>query len=296
MMWGRTRDRVGPYQPIGPWGVNMRKIKLFAIMILISLVLCGCKAKNPWIDFEGMEAAEKAFSERQQKRLVAYMSLETMFPDEQVRALAKAAGRGQMKKVDALVAKGVEVNARGTSNATPLFWALKKRNLKGVIRLLELGADPNIMYDDGGSVIHWAASYGKYLLLEAVLQHGGDPNLISSGGFKETPLFEVIDLIFRPDDIRCLNLLVDYGADVNAVSLGATPVISAANLGRFDLVKELLKRGADYRLQNNHGETLLDVIASDKDRYIPGSKQEKALRNLIEWLEQRGISLPETTN
>ncbi len=223
------------------------------------------------------------------------MSLETMFPDEKARALAKAAGRGQVKKIDALIAQAVNVNTRGTSSATPLFWALKKRNLKGVTRLLELGADPNIMYDDGGSVIHWAASYRKYPLLKAVLEHGGDPNLVSIGDFKETPLFGVIDVIFRSDDIRCLNLLVEHGADVDARNFsGVTPAISAASLGRFDLVKELLEHGADYQLTNNRGETLLDIIASDKDMYIPGSKQEKALINLIEWLEQRGISVPHT--
>ena len=264
-------------------------------MIFISLVLSGCKTQNPWIDFEGMEAAEKAYSERLRKTSVAFMSLDTMFPDKQVRALAKAAGRGRVKKIDALVAQGVDVNARGTSNATPLFWAMRKRNLRGVSRLLELGADPNVFSDGGSTVVHYAATsrYRKYPLLKTVLEHGGDPNLVSRGDLEETPLFNAIDIIYRADDVLYLNLLVEHGADVNARGFkGFTPAMSAANLSRFDLVKELLKRGADYRLKNDHGKTLLDIIASHRGRYISGSRQKKELISLIEWLQQRGISIP----
>lgn len=268
-------------------------------MIFIGLVLSGCKTQNPWIDFEGMEAAEKAYSKRLRKTSVAFMSLETMFPDEQVRALAKAAGRGRVKKIDALVAQGVDVNARGTSNATPLFWATRKKNVRGVSRLLELGADPNVFSDGGSTVVHWAASskYRKYPLLQAVLEHDGDPNLVSRGGLEATPLFSTIDIIYRADDVSYLNLLVEHGADVNARDFkGFTPAMTAANLSRYDLVKELLKRGADYRLKNDYGKTLLDIIASYRGRYIRGSKQEKALINLIEWLQQSEISIPSSTN
>ena len=268
-------------------------MRLPVFIIFISLVLSGCKTQNPWIDFDGMEAAEKAFNERQRKTLVAFMSLETMFPDEHVRALAKAAGRGRVKKIEALVAQGVDVNARGTSNATPLYWSLKKRNLKGLSKLLELGADPNIMYDDGGSVMHWAASYRNYPILKLVLEHSGDPNLVSSGGVKDVPIFRLNGLVPKADDLACLNLLVDYGANVNARGFrGSTPVMSAAGLGRFDLARELIKRGANYRLKNDNGENLLDRIASDKDKYIPGSWQEKELIKLIDWLEQHGVSFP----
>ena len=241
-----------------------------------------------------MEEAEKAYSERVRKTSVFFMSLETMFADEQVRALAKAAGRGQVKKIDALVDQGVDVNARGTSNATPLFWAIRKKNLRGVSRLLELGANPNIFSDGGSTVVHAAASYRKYPLLKAVLEHGGDPNLISGGGLRETPLFEINGLVPKTDDVACLDLLVEYGANVNARGFrGFTPAMGFAGLGRFDLAQELIIRGANYRLKNDHGENLLDIIASARDKYIPGSWQEKELIKLIDWLEQRGVSLPE---
>ncbi|MBV1952262.1 MAG: hypothetical protein KUG64_08735, partial [Cycloclasticus sp.] len=133
------------------------------------------------IDFEGMEASRKAAMKKISKTHLIYMDLKVMFPDPKLRALAKAAGKGKISKINSLVSDGVNVNARGNRNATVLFWALKKANLEGYTRLLEMGADPNVVFDDGGSVMHWAprmeASSEKDQFLIRALQHGGDPNL-----------------------------------------------------------------------------------------------------------------------
>jgi len=94
------------------------------------------------IDFAGMRSAEKAFNERQRQEVVGLMSPKTMFPDPQVRALAKAAGSGRVGRMDTLVERGIDVNSRGKKGAPPLFWALRKSNLEGFERLLELGATP----------------------------------------------------------------------------------------------------------------------------------------------------------
>ena len=73
--------------------VKMKYILLIGFVVFVS----SCKAEE--IDFKGMDSSEKAFNERQRKELVAYMSLETMFPDDQVRTLAEAAGEGVVKKI-----------------------------------------------------------------------------------------------------------------------------------------------------------------------------------------------------
>src|SRR6056297_2375536 len=91
----------------------------------------GCSGM-PELEREEARAAERARSE-----LVAFMSLETMFPEPRLRALARAAGRGNVRRIDALVREGVDVNGRGTSGAVPLFWAM--HDIRGFRRLLELG-------------------------------------------------------------------------------------------------------------------------------------------------------------
>ena len=247
-----------------------------------------------------MDSAEKAFNERQRKELVAHMSLEAMFPDPQVRALAEAAGKGEIKKIEKQVAQDVDVNSQGTQNATPLFWALRNINIEGFEKLLNLGADPNIIFADG-SVMHWAAKSEDTRFLRKALSHGGNPNLVA-GKPAGSPLFETIG-VQGSDNRESMLILLDSGANINAVTGsekifgmsmgGKTSMMVAATVVRFDIVYELLSRGADYNLKDDSGQDLLDRIVTKRGRFVSGSKQEKYLEKVIAWLSERGVEIPE---
>ncbi len=269
----------------------------YCLIMSFALGLPGCKAKE--IDFDAMKKSEEAFNKRQQQELPILMSLETMFPDRQVRALAEAAGKGKIRVVEELVAKGVDVNARGKKNATPLFWALRNSNLKGFTNLLELGADPNVVFGDS-SVMHWAAQHEDIAFLKAALQYGGNPNLVA-GQFSETPLFKTIGLSGN-DRKENRQLLLESGSDINAKTVddssymptgGETPVMKAAGLGRFDIVYELLESGADYKVKDDTGYDLLGLASRKIGAFVPGSPQEKDLQRVIAWLSERGVKIPE---
>jgi uncharacterized protein len=278
----------------------MRTVRLkkgfYCLIMSLVLGVSGCKAED--IDINAMKESEKAFNKRQHQELVIYMPLETMFPERQVRDLAEAAGKGKIKKVEELAALGVDVNARGRENATPLFWALRNGNLKGFTKLLEMGADPNVVFG-GGSVMHWAAMHKEAAFLKAALQHGGNPNL-TAGQFSETPLFETIGLT-GDDRKENRRLLLASGADINARTVhdssymsvgGQTPVMSAAALGRFDIVYELLLAGADYSIRNDSGHVLVDRVVQDIGAFVPNSLEERNLQRVIDWLSERGVGIP----
>ena len=146
---------------------------------------------------EQMGDAEKAYKQRLPQINIFYMSVETMFPDPQVRALAVAAGDGDIEEIDRLVQQGVDVNARGKQSATPLFWALRTWNLNGFTRLLELGADPNLSFQPDGeipsseaTVMHLAMRPPITAFLKAALRHGGNPNLVGGTASGDAPSFE----------------------------------------------------------------------------------------------------------
>ncbi len=187
---------------------------------------------------EGMEDAQEKYDAQIRATSLAFMSLKAMFPDPQARALAEAAADGDVKTIEELVSGGLDVDVRGTSNATPLFWALQ--DIDGFEKLLELGADPNVVYDDGGAIMHWAAMHQDVSFLAAALRHGGNPNLLK-GIPPKPPLFSTTlsDTIGKqPSPVA---LLADAGADLNFVSEdGTTPLISAASGRRYDLALELL--------------------------------------------------------
>ena len=277
----------------------MRKVRLNHILLIIcAAFISSCKAEE--IDFVGMDSAEKTFNERQRKELVAYMPLETMFPDNQARALARAAGDGAVKQIKELVAQGASVNSKGVKGATPLFWALRNSNIEGFETLLDLGADPNVIFADG-TVMHWAARHKDIRFLRKALDHGGNPD-IAAGQPSETPLFETIG-VEGSDNRQAMLMLLDAGADINAVTGGEeifgvpmggkTPLMVAATVVRFDIVYELLLRGADYRLKDDMDRDLMDRIASKKGRFAAGSKQEKFMKQVIDWLSDRGVEIPE---
>ncbi len=232
-----------------------------------------------------MEEAEKAWNERVRKEALAFMSLETMFPDESVRALAKAAGKGRIQTVEELVNSGVDVNSSGTQGATPLFWAMT--NYKGFKKLLELGADPNVIYGDGGTIMHWAVEMKDNRFLEAALEHGGNPNIVvKESMLEDTPIFRALS-----QGIEKVEILLDAGANIDARNnFGTTPVMTAV-YGRFDfdLVIYLLERGADYKIKNNAGWTLANIVADKAGMLIPKAELERL--KVVEWLESRGVAV-----
>lgn len=268
----------------------------FLVSAVILLASTGCAETGA--DFAGMRASEKKFNERQRQEVVSLMSLKTMFPNHQVQALAKAAGKGDVKKIDKLVAEGVDVNARGTQGATPLYWAL--HSYKGFKRLLELGADPNVVFNDGGDIMNGMFTRpGSYRfdqnILKIALEHGGNPNLVSRLGSHETPIFKALRLGTFSSAMDAVDILLVAGADINATDeFGYTPVISAASAGRYDYALALLQRGADYKTEDKtHGGMLLaNQIGWSRSMISPQSKESAHLDAIVVWLESRGVKIP----
>jgi ankyrin repeat protein len=216
------------------------------------------------------------------------MSLDVMFSDPSVRLLAKAAGEGKIETIDRLVAEGVNVNSRGTQNVTPLYWALRDYN--GFSHLLSLGADPNVVYGDGGTVMHWAAQKKDIRFLKTALQYGGNPNLVNQDASKQTPIFSALYM-----GVTHVDVLLDGGANIDAVDQqGCTPVIYAVNAGWYDLAYELLIRGADYRMPDHqHGGSLLaNQVGWIRSTVRPNSKEAERLGRIVNWLEAHGVKVP----
>jgi ankyrin repeat protein len=264
----------------------MKKLYLLVSLIVISV----SQAEN--VNFDAMNSAEEKFNQRQAKDLVIYMPLARLFDDYQVRSLAEAAGQGDIEMVVKLVEQGVDVNSQGTKGVTPLFWSL--RNISGFEKLLQLGANPNIIFDDS-SVMHWAARNKDTSFLKKTLLYGGNTEL-KAGMLQQTPIFKTIGTI-GSDNQDAMSILLDAGANINAVTGeqeifgvpvgGKTPVMFAADLARFDIVYILLKKGADFSLKDDSGRDLMGRILSMKERFTPQSPQAQDIKKVIEFIESK---------
>jgi len=102
-----------------------------------------------------------------------------------------------------------------------------------------------------------ASFLGQVELVKLLLDKGADVNAMSEG---------VGTALMRASNVDVVRLLLDKGADVNAkwkcgyhpaCLLGETALMRAAASGSVDKVKLLLDRGADINTKSNDGETAL---------------------------------------
>ncbi|WP_444897187.1 ankyrin repeat domain-containing protein [Microbulbifer sp. SSSA005] len=257
----------------------MKRVASFLLLLFMVMSL-SCTAEN--IDFKSMESSEKEFIKNQKKNLLIYMGLDEIYRDPLVRELAGAAAKGNVGRIDSLVEGGVDVNSKGKHNATPLFWAIS--NEEGFNYLLKLGADPNVVFDDGGSILHWLVVRGKIQLLKAALASGGDPNLISS--INEDSLLYLA--IGSPNELDSVELLIGAGANVNGTtSSGNTAAMLAAGYNHFETVAVFVKNGVDASIRNESGETLLEKLQSKTSMFDKSSDKGVLLFELIEQLEAK---------
>jgi len=249
----------------------MRRYQMIrnAIISFCILLLMGCKT---------VDAANKP---------LLTLSLTEIFEKGLVRDLAHEAAKGNVKNIDKLIAKGVDVNAVGESGLPILYWALHELSFDGFVALLERGANPNHQWRTGSSVMSWAARLDDSKFLMAALEHGGDANLRDPSG-KTTPLFNAVSESGEGN----IEILLQASADINAQDgMGSTPAIKAANLNRYDLVLKLLKHNADHKLKNNWGVTLVDRMEDIRVTIDLESEEFKWRLKVIDYLREKGVEV-----
>ncbi|WP_351074875.1 ankyrin repeat domain-containing protein [Shewanella sp. CAL98-MNA-CIBAN-0140] len=177
-------------------------------------------------------------------------SLDELYANTSIRGLAEAAGNGDVKLIEKLAAKGVDVNSTGANGMPVLFWPLREQNKEGFQKLLEMGANPDLQWSTGSSITELVAGIEDTDYLNMVLKAGGNPNLINAKSNKP-PIFQAVKFGFL-DNIK---ILLDSGADIdNATnSAGETPIFDALALGDYKTALFLAKSGANLKVTDTWG-------------------------------------------
>ena len=178
--------------------------------------------------------------------------------------LMKAARAGTVEIAKLLLARGAQVNDKDGESSTALEAAVSSDHRAMVALLLEAKADPNTVNKYMQSALSNAAAAGNLELTEMLLKAKAKPEL---PGLVLTPMMFAA-FAGNGDLIR---LLVRYGADVNFASkeYGQSALTSAITAGKPDMVALLIELGANVNQKTPDGDTPLKMAKNgDQDDVV----------------------------
>jgi hypothetical protein len=156
-----------------------------------------------------------------------------------------AALAGEPGRIRSLVARGADVNARAENGQTPLHVAAAYSRLRAITALLDQKADINRKDNRGQTPLRLALGSSRASAI--LLSRGAEPSDVFAASFAG-----------RADIVeRCLG---DDRTLVGARTLdGETALHIASRRGQADVVKVLLRHGADVHARTRGGQTAIDL-------------------------------------
>jgi len=167
--------------------------------------------------------------------------------------------------LDAIHARGADVNAAQGDGTTPLHWAVYKVDHELVAELLESGARPDVTNKYGSSPLAEAAKLGDLALVRQLLDAGA--NVESPNADGQTALM----LAARIGSLDVAKLLVQRGADVNAKEAwrDQTALIWAVDNNFPELTQFLIDEGADVNARASANDWDSQITAEPRAQYRP---------------------------
>jgi hypothetical protein len=245
-------------------------------------------------------------------KLAGWYSVEKAFKNPQAQALARAAQDNNVAEVRRLM-KDERVNPdvlfSDDGARTPLVaWPVLTQSLTGLKAMLDNGANPNArdpkthqfcvagdcgtLYDYENAMVY-AAMVEDPAYLQALLEHGGDPNTKNTN--EETLLFQAYIWHNQWPNVQ---VLVEHGADVNAVTQGESILGDYTSMGNFKVAYWLLKHGANPKALDpgwkpDPGEAIRYPTIEDIFYYPEQDPEFIALQKQCQqWLLDHGIQRP----
>lgn len=160
--------------------------------------------------------------------------------------LIDAAKRGDEPAVRALLAAGIDVNARAGDRSTALHWAASANSQAIADLLIQKGAAVNAATDLGITPLWIASTNSSTGIIASLLAAHADPNIAPATD--GTPLM----IAARRGNAEAVKNLLAHGANANAVEAAhaQTALMWAAAERHPDAVRLLLDAGADVRARS----------------------------------------------
>lgn len=200
-----------------------------------------------------------------------------------------------------------------TGGLTPLILAARENSLDSVMALLEAGADVNKVSGDDSSAMMVAVQNGHYKVATLLLEKGTNPNIQNNKGWNALYLAiknrnletGTIPVPNADQALPYIKMLLEKGANPNLRltanteirngqratwmnEAGATPFLRASMCGDVEVMRLLLKYGADPKIVTNDNTTPLMAVAGVgyTDGFIHDRSDEESMEALKFLLEE----------
>ena len=155
---------------------------------------------------------------------------------EPMNAIQTAADEGSVRAVDALLARGADINMASPVHGTALSIAVQHGDTAMVKHLIDHGADVNLC-----SPLSSAAWGGNEDLARLLIEKGAD---VDKGWNSDSPL----EVAAKENKVAMVALLLATGAKPNGGRDRGEPLYIASFRGYDEIVRKLLDAHADPRL------------------------------------------------
>jgi len=185
-------------------------------------------------------------------------------PEEMKRVMAELEAKEKKEKPKVETPKGVSFDPQLTQE---LIEEMNKSwdvvDMSKVQDLIKRGADVDAKDNDGDTPLHLATERNFIEIAKLLIERGADVNAKNSWG--ETPLH----MASYHNRIEIAKLLLDAGADVEAKNMfGMTPLYFTDTIKKIKLAQLLLERGANPMTKANHGKTPFSKAKSKQMREL----------------------------
>lgn len=154
--------------------------------------------------------------------------------------------------VDALLARGADVDGRSRCGVPPLVIAVSRGDIGMTDRLLRAGANLALRDRRGWNAVDYAARYAPYEMLRHLLEAGGRAKYAEAAVAREDSSF--------------LRALLKTGASASPRRPGQfSPLRCAAKRGDAEAVRLLLEAGADPGQASSDGQLSIHAAAAGGD-------------------------------
>ena len=194
--------------------------------------------------------------------------------------LMTAARTGRLEAVNVLLHHKADVNAKERSGQTAIMWAAAEGHADVVETLIKAGAEFQTPLKSGFNALFFAVREGRHSVVDVLLTAGADVNAVMTPATKgpRVPRYGTSPLLLAVENghFELAAQLLARGADANDQRSGFTalhvlswvrkpnlgddidgepPPIGSGNMTSLQLVRELVKHGADLNTRLKEGRS-----------------------------------------